>query len=132
MVDPASVTKITVSVFDDEDVLVGITDVKVRKVGGDGLIEDEGDGGSEMTTNGQSEFNFIAPSTAGSSEILITAGSVNERVTLTIAYPDVECPDGTSVAHGETCPDVECPGRHERCERRDLPGRRVPGRHDGR
>ena len=33
-VDPASVTEITVSVWDDEGVLVGITDVRVRKVGG--------------------------------------------------------------------------------------------------
>ena len=64
-VEPASVTTITVSVWDDEDVLVGITDVKVRKVDGGGLIEDEGEGGSEMTANGQSKFTFIAPSAAG-------------------------------------------------------------------
>ena len=47
--------------------LVGITSVKVRKVDGGGLIEDEGEGGSEMTSNGQSKFKFIAPSTPGTS-----------------------------------------------------------------
>ena len=87
MVDPGSVTEITVSVFDDEDVLVGITSVKVRRVDGGGLIEDEGTAdtpGSEMTADGQSKFTFIAPSAIGSSEILITAGKVNHRVTIQI------------------------------------------------
>ena len=92
-VDPASVTAITVSVFDDDDVLVGITSVKVRKVGGDGLIEDQGDGGSEMTSNGQSKFTFIAPSNAGTAEILITAGKVDHRVTIIIGDPPEEAPD---------------------------------------
>ena len=89
-VDPASVTTITVSVWDDEDVLVGITEVTVRKVGGDGLIEDQGEGNSEMTSNGQSKFTFIAPSTTGSSEILISAGDVNHRVTVNIGEAMVE------------------------------------------
>ena len=91
-IEPTSVTEITVSVFDDEDVLVGITSVKVRKIGGDGLIEDHGEDGSEMTSNGQSKFTFIAPSRAGSSEILITAGDVNHRLTLNIgeAMPEEE------------------------------------------
>ena len=84
MVDTASVTEITVSVWDDEDVLVGTTRVKVRKVGGDGLIEDQGDGGSEMTSNGQSKFTFIAPSATGTSEILITAGDAETRVSIQI------------------------------------------------
>ena len=73
-------TKVTVSVFDDEDVLVGDRAVNIRKVGGDGLVEDA----KTSTTNGKATFNFIAPSTAGSSEILITAGDVNYRVKLTI------------------------------------------------
>ncbi len=89
-VDPGSVTEITVSVFDDEAVLVGITSVKVRRVDGGGLIEDQGEGGSEMTSDGQSKFTFIAPSAIGSSEILITAGDVNHRVTLNIGEPVVE------------------------------------------
>ena len=88
MVDVASVTKITVSVFDDEDVLVGDRDVNIRKVGGDGLVEDA----QTSTTNGKATFNFIAPSTAGSSEILITAGDVNHRVTLQIGEPEPEEP----------------------------------------
>ena len=94
MVATGSVTEITVSVFDDEDVLVGVTSVKVRKVDGGGLIEDQGDGGSEMTSNGQSKFTFIAPSGYGSSEILITAGDVNERVTLQIGEaPEEPAPE---------------------------------------
>ncbi len=86
MVDPSSVTKITVSVFDDEDVLVGITDVKIRKVGGDGLIEDA----KESTTNGKATFTFIAPSSVGTSEILITAGDVDHRLSLQIGEAPVE------------------------------------------
>ena len=108
MVDPASVTKITVSVWDDEDVLVGITDVKVRKVGGDGLIEDAGDGGTEATSDGQSTFTFIAPSAVGSSEILITAGDAETRVSLQIgeteAPPEPSAPslDRTPASTGYT------------------------------
>ena len=92
-VETGSVTEITVSVFDDEDVLVGITSVKVRKVDGGGLIEDAGEGGSEMTSNGQSKFTFIAPSAAGSSEILITAGGVNHRVPLQIGEAEADEPE---------------------------------------
>ena len=92
-VEPGSVTEITVSVWDDTNVLVGITSVKVRKVDGGGLIEDEGEGGSEMTSNGQSKFTFIAPSAAGSSEILISAGDVNQRVSLTIGEPAMPEPE---------------------------------------
>ena len=132
MVDPASVTEITVSVWDDEDVLVGITSVKVRKVGGDGLIEDEGEGGSEMTANGQSKFTFIAPSTPGASEILISAGDVDHRVTLNIGEamvepdpPDTSMPStdatlsgsaplmvfsGGSVADLDAAAQAACPG----------------------
>ena len=87
MVDPGSVTAITVSVYDDTDVLVGITSVKVRKVDGGGLIEDQGDNGSENTVNGQSKFTFIAPTAPGTAEILITAGTVNQRLSLTIGDP---------------------------------------------
>ena len=94
MVDAASVTTITVSVWDDEEVLVGITDVKVRKVDGGGLIEDAGDGGTEATSNGQSKFTFIAPSGHGSSEILITAGDANTRITLQIGEaPEEPAPE---------------------------------------
>jgi hypothetical protein len=94
-VEPGSVTTITVSVWDDTDVLVGITSVKTRKVDGGGLIEDEGTDGSEMTRNGQSMFTFIAPSNAGSSEILITAGTVNHRVAITIGEAAPEGPAPT-------------------------------------
>ena len=100
-VDTGSVTTITVSVFDDEDVLVGITSVKVRKVDGGGLIEDEGDDGAEMTSNGQSKFTFIAPSSHGSSEILITAGDVNHRVTVQIGEAPEEPAPEVSVSGQE-------------------------------
>ena len=94
MVDAASVTEITVSVWDDEDILVGITEVTVRKVDGGGLIEDQGEGNVEMTSNGQSKFTFIAPSSHGSSEILISAGDVNHRITLQIGEaPEEPAPE---------------------------------------
>ena len=83
-VDPGSVTEITVSVWDDIEVLVGITDVKVRQVDGGGLVEDAGENGSEKTVNGRSKFTFIAPSAPGTAEILITAGTVNQRLDLSI------------------------------------------------
>ena len=56
--------------YDDTDVLVGITDVKVRKVDGGGLVENAGVGGTEKTKNGQSDFTYIAPSSAGMAEVL--------------------------------------------------------------
>ena len=94
MVETASVTKVTVSVFDDEDVLVGDRDVNIRKVGGDGLVEDA----QMSTTNGKATFTFIAPSAAGSSEILITAGDVNHRVTLQIGEPEADEPEEPEAA----------------------------------
>lgn len=99
-VDPASVTEITVSVWDDTNVLVGITSVKVRKVDGGGLIEDQGEGGSEMTTNGQSKFTFIAPSSAGTAEILITVGDVSQRVAITIGEPEDTGPTVVELTDG--------------------------------
>lgn len=107
MVDTASVTEITVSVWDDEDVLVGITDVKVRKVGGDGLIEDESGTdmagnatpGVEKTSDGQSKFTFIAPSAIGSSEILITAGDAETRITLQIGEEPAPEPEPEPAPH---------------------------------
>lgn len=88
-VEAGSVTTITVSVWDDTGVLVGITSVKTRKVDGGGLIEDEGEGGSEMTNDGQSKFTFIAPTNPGSSEILISAGTINLRVPIAIGPEEV-------------------------------------------
>ena len=69
MVDTASLTEITLSrCGTTRTVLVGITEVEVRKVGGDGLIEDQSAADAwhrEMTSNGQSKFTFIAPSRPG-------------------------------------------------------------------
>ena len=97
-VDPGSVTEITVSVWDDTDVLVGITDVRTRKVDGGGLIEGAGDNGSEKTSNGQSKFTFLAPLSPGTSEILVTAGvgpgAVNQRVTIVVGEPPAPEPEG--------------------------------------
>ena len=88
MVDPASVTAIEVSVWDDTEVLVGITTVKIRKVDGGGLIEDAG----TATKNGKAKFTYIAPRAAGTAEILITAGKVNHRLELTIGDPTPPTP----------------------------------------
>ena len=71
-VDPLSDTTITVTVFDDEGVRVGITEVTVRAIEGGGLIEDAGDN-KENTVDGQSTFTFFAPST-GTVTLRIDAG----------------------------------------------------------
>ena len=93
-VDTSSTTEITVSVWDDDDVLVGITDVKVRKVAGDGLIEDNGTDNTEKTSNGKSKFTLIAPSESGSIEILITAGKAEpHRLTVHFGEEVMEEPE---------------------------------------
>ena len=99
-VETSSTTEITVSVWDDENVLVGITDVKVRKVAGDGLIEDNGADNTEKTSNGQSKFTLIAPSESGSIEILITAGKA-EPHRLTVHFgeePEPPTPPAPEIA----------------------------------
>ena len=117
-VDPGSQTEITVTVFDDEDVKVGITNVTVRTVDGGGLIEghdgavdadDNAIPNTEKTSDGESTFTYIAPSSDGAVELLITAGKATPtRVTIQVGLPDMDCPDGTTVPHGEDCAPVEC------------------------
>ena len=51
-----------------------------------------------MTSNGQSKFTFIAPTAAGASEILISAGDVNHRVPLQIGEPEADEPEEPEAA----------------------------------
>ena len=102
-VDPGSLTEITVTVFDDEDVKVGITNVTVRRVDGGGLIEghdgakdadDNAIPNTEKTSDGESTFTYIAPSSDGAVELLITAGKATpKRVTIQVAEEAVVVED---------------------------------------
>ena len=109
-VDPGSQTEITVTVFDDEDVKVGITNVTVRKVDGGGLIEGHdgaadanGDAipNTEKTSDGQSTFTYIAPSSDGAVELLVTAGKASRRVSLNIGEAMPEEPDMPAMPDGD-------------------------------
>ena len=91
-VDPLSDTKITVTVFDDEGVKVGVTAVTVRAIEGGGLIEDAGDSNKENTVDGESSFVFFAPS-AGQATLRIDAGKIQHIVSLPIGAPVEDPPD---------------------------------------
>ena len=90
-VDPLSDTEITVTVFDDENVRVGITAVTVRAIEGGGLIEDAGTDNKENTVDGQSTFTFFAPS-QGQVTLRIDAGNEQHIVSLPIGAPVEEPP----------------------------------------
>ncbi len=128
-VEPLSDTTITVTVRDDEGVLVGETDINVIKVAGDGLAEGKAAADGAQTSNGSSTFSYAA-GLEGQVVFRVIAGSgdgaVRDIITLTVGFPDMDCPDGTSVAYGESCPDVECPdgtsvGNGETCPDVECP-----------
>ena len=72
-VDALSSTTVTVTVVDDEGVLVGTVDSSVTQVEGDGaLIAGAGMG---ETTDGVTSFTYLAPSRSGTAVFRVTAGS---------------------------------------------------------
>ena len=95
-VDPLGDTKITVTVFDDEGVRVGVTNVTVRAIEGGGLIEDATgkgkDANNEDTVDGQSSFVFFAPS-SGTVTLRVDAGKIQHIVSLPIGAPVEDPPD---------------------------------------
>ncbi len=111
-VEALSDTTITVTVSDDEGVLVGDTSINVIKVAGDGLAEGAATKEGARTKNGSATFSYAA-GLEGQVVFRVIAGTgsaaIRDIITLTVGFPDMECPDGTSVAYGESCPDVECP-----------------------
>ena len=80
-------TSITVTVRDDEGVLVGATPVQVRRLEGGGLVEGKATGADgTMTDNGQTTVTYTAPSRDGVVTFVIDAGSGTAaiRTTLTL------------------------------------------------
>ncbi len=128
-VEALSDTTITVTVSDDEGVLVGDTSINVIKVAGDGLAEGAATKEGARTKNGSATFSYAA-GLEGQVVFRVIAGTgsaaIRDIITLTVGFPDMECPDGTSVAYGETCADVECPdgtsvGNGESCPDVECP-----------
>jgi hypothetical protein len=74
-VQPLSDNKITVTVTDDEGVLVGATPIQILKVGGEGLVENV----KATTDNGVTTFNYTAPF-EGQAVFRIRAGHAGAQV----------------------------------------------------
>ncbi len=84
-----SETKITVTVTDDEGVLVGATKLRIRRLEGGGLVEGAATGDDGTTTkDGQASVTFTAPSRPGVVTFVIDAGKgttpYRESLTLNI------------------------------------------------
>ena len=114
-IEPLSDNTITITVTDDEGVLVGATAVDVVQVAGDGLTEGlapvGGDDTPAMTSNGEASFHYTAG--LGGSQVVfrIRAGSGDGRITdvltLNVGAPEdagptvielTDGPDSTYVA----------------------------------
>ncbi len=91
-----SETTITITVTDDEEVLAGATNVRVRKLEGGGLVEGDATdaiteakpNGGTLTKNGVATVTFTAPSRDGVVTLVIDAGkgtgSIRTALTLNI------------------------------------------------
>ena len=98
-VEPLSDTTITVSVLDDEGVLVGETAINVIKVAGDGLAEGPATVADATTKNGSSTFSYAA-GLEGQVVFRVIAGSgsgaIRDIITLTVGSepePDPPAPE---------------------------------------
>ncbi len=133
-VDPLSDTTITVTVRDDEGVLVGETDINVIKVAGDGLAEGAATMDGAQTKNGTAKFSYAA-GLEGQVVFRVIAGTdtgaIRDIITLTVGEAMPEEPDmpampdgdalsflspsiasfsGGSVADLAAAAEAECPG----------------------
>ncbi len=133
-VDPLSSTKITYTVWDDEDVRVGEVDVVIDQIEGDGKITaGEGTG---RTKDGQGSFTFRAPLNEGTAVFLVTvnpgtSGEIQQPISVVVGEAMPEEPDmpampdgdalsflspsiasfsGGSVADLAAAAEAECPG----------------------
>jgi hypothetical protein len=90
-IDDLGDATIKVTVKDDEQVLVGITDVTIVKVAGQGII---GDGSSAVvtkpTSNGAVSFDYSAGVAPDRVVFRITAGKQRTSVTILVVDPDAE------------------------------------------
>ena len=92
-VEPLSSTKVTITVVDDEEVLVGAIPASVFQVEGSGkVIAGEGE---VMTSDGTVSFTYLAPSSPGTAVFRVTAGTAGlaDNVVVTIGSAPVEVPD---------------------------------------
>ena len=89
-VDPLSDTTITITVRDDEGVLVGETAINVIKVAGDGLAEGKATAAGAKTTNGSAKFSYAA-GLEGQVVFRVIAGTggsaVRDIITLQVGVP---------------------------------------------
>ena len=86
-VEPLSTTKITVTVFDDENVRVGAVAVSINQVEGEGkVLSGVGD---SMTSDGTKTLTYLAPSGDDTAVFYVTAGSgagkIDSTIVVTIA-----------------------------------------------
>ncbi|MXY72964.1 MAG: hypothetical protein F4Y97_08010 [Dehalococcoidia bacterium] len=92
-VDPLSDTKVTITVTDDEGVLVGETSVAIIKLAGDGLVENA----STMTVNGQASFSYAA-GRAGEAAFRVIAGTgptaPRHLIVINVGEAPEEVPEG--------------------------------------
>ena len=101
-VEPLSQTTITVTVKDDADVAVGATKVKVRNVGGGGLLEGLDADNTKTTVNGATSFTYFAGASEGPVTIVIDANpgssQVREVVTIDVGTPAPPAPEEPDAA----------------------------------
>ncbi len=109
-VDPLSDTTITLTVLDDEGVLVGETPINVVKVAGDGLEEGKATVMGAMTSNGSSTFSYIA-GLEGQVVFRVTAGSgagaIRDIITLTVGEAMPEEPEEPAMPDGDATLTVQ-------------------------
>ena len=92
-VEPLSSTKVTITVVDDEEVLVGAIPASVFQVEGSGkVIAGEGE---VTTSDGTVSFTYLAPSSPGTAVFRVTAGTkgLADNVVVTIGAAPEEAPD---------------------------------------
>ncbi len=96
-VEPLSDTTITVTVRDEDGVLVGATAINVIKVAGAGLAEGKATESGAMTVNGSSTFSYAA-GLEGQIVFRVIAGSgpgaIRDVITLTVGEPPAPEPEG--------------------------------------
>ena len=110
-IDPLSSTKVTYTVWDDEDVRVGAVDVVIDQIEGSGKITaGEGTG---RTKDGQGSFTFRAPLNEGTAVFLVTvnpgkAGEIQQPISVVVGTAMVDVPVEPDV-ETPVVPDVETP-----------------------
>ncbi|MXW25211.1 MAG: serine protease [Dehalococcoidia bacterium] len=91
-VEMLSESRITVTVTDDEGVLVGGVPISIEKIEGGGLVDAPG----EMTFDGRASFTFYAPNDTGKAVFLVRAGDAAKgqqiQETITVLIGDAPAP----------------------------------------